>query len=765
MRLFIKDLSINNIFLKLTFLLCLVFLLPNISYGQVIDKVIFSGNKRIPDSRIQPYIISEGKNLDIELLNESIKKLHGTGLFLNIDTDLYVDGDKFVVEYLLEEMPIIGSIIFKGNKDLKTKKLKEDFPITTGSALSFSNIEKALKTIKTKYEDDNRYGTTVSFRINRRTVNSVDLYFDIVESGKSKIHNIYFFGNDNVERSELLKNIPIKEKGFWTLITSSGKISQDMIDYSASAVRNVYLQKGFLDANIGVPELVHNQNKPDMSSLYFRIQEGEKYFVRDVSVSGYENVDKAELEKNIKLKKGNVFNVKIHQEDILRLTSTYTTRGYAYANVEPKIVPHRDTREVDVEYVIDESHLVYINQINITGNKKTFDRVIRRQIDQLEGELYNSKLIKEAKDNTMATGYFENVTITEENVSEDQVNLNVNVKEQNTGTFTVGAAYSTIDGILGMVQISRNNFMGWGHTVSLRAEISQKRLDFFLRYTDPYIADWPINGGFDIFNTQREWYEYGRHSFGGSVRLGHDIIKRRLSLNYRFSPFGVRLYDLDSSASNYVREEANRGLAMSYVLGVSLAYHNLDNYMDPTRGNKSSLSMDYAGFGGDNSYLKFGANVSHYFPLALDGLLTFLIHGEVGYIHNLAATNLPVDELYRLGGINSIRGHGNGDITPKYKDNKAYGGDLYFQANLELIFPIKPDIKLKGVVFFDLGQSYAINNVDLRSQSEQLPRYSAGVGIRWVTPMGPFRIEWGIKLDQKPGEELHKFDFSIGGTF
>lgn len=765
MRLFIKNIINNNIYLIIILLLFLLFFVPNVSFAQKIDKVIFSGNKRIPDTRIQPYLINEGQNLDTKKINASIKNLHGTGLFLNIDTDLYVEGDKFVLEYILEEMPLVGSIIFNGNKEVKTKKLKEDFPITVGSALNFSNLEKALKTIKTKYEDQNRYGTTVSFRINRRTVNSVDLYFDIEERGKSKIHNIYFLGNDNIERSELLKNIPIKEKGFWTLITSSGKISQDMIDYSGESVRNVYLQHGYLDANIGVPELVHDPKKPELSSLYFRIQEGEQYYVRNVSISGYENLPLSELEGNIRFKKGDIFNVRIHQENILRLTSSYTTKGYAYANVEPKITPHRDTREVDVEYVIDESFLVYINKINITGNEKTFDRVIRRQIDQLEGELYNSKLIKEAKDNTMATGYFENVTITEENEARDKVNLNVNVKEQNTGTFTIGAAYSTIDGILGMVQISRNNFMGWGHSVSLRAEVSQKRLDFFLRYTDPYIADWPVSAGFDIFNTQREWYEYGRQSLGGSVRLGHDVIKRRLSLSYRFSAFGVNLYNLDSSASDYVREESNRGNVMSYVLGASLNYHNLDNYMDPTRGNKSSISIDYAGFGGGNSYLKFGANVSHYFPIALDGLLTFLLHGEVGYIHNLAATNLPVDELFRLGGINSIRGHGNGDITPRYKDDKAYGGDLYFQANAELIFPIKPDIKLKGVIFFDIGQSYAINNVDLRSPNEQLPRYSAGLGVRWVTPMGPFRIEWGIKLDRKPGEELHKFDFSIGGTF
>lgn len=746
----------------LAYLFLILFLWVDSSYGAVIDAVRFEGNKRIPDSRIEPYLIKAGKEFNLKELNESIKRLYGTGLFLNVDGDLFVDGDKFVLKYILEEMPIVGSIVFKGNKFVKSNKLKEDIPLKTGSVLSFSNIEKALQSIRTKYEEENRYGTKVSFRIEPRTVNSVDVYFDIVETGKSKIYDIYIYGNDNVTRDEIISKIPTKERGFWTFITSSGKISQDMIDADREIIRMLYLERGYARVSIGDPEIIHHRKDPEKAGLVFRVKEGDKYYVRSVDLMGYNKISRKELEKIIQLKKGEVFNVKKYQEDITMLTETYTSQGYAYANVEPIISLDDETREVDITYKIEESILVRIGRINISGNSTTFDRVIRRQIDQMEGALYNSRLIREAKANTMATGFFENVQIAERNVSKDEIDLDVTVKEQSTGTFTLGAAYSTIDGLLGMVQLSRNNFMGWGHSVSLRAEIAQKRTDFFFSYTDPWLFDWPVTAGLDIFSLERNWYEYSRRSVGGSIRLGHALIKRRLFMNYRVSIYEVDIFDIDSDASKYVWEQA--GKLRTHSISPSIMWNSLDNPMDPTRGNKSQFYVDFAGtiLGGDAHFLKFGLETTQYIPIALNGALTFMIHGEGGYIMPLKkGSKIPIDERFRLGGINSVRGFDYGDISPLDEDGRPYGGDKYYQFNAELIFPIKQDIKLKGVVFFDVGQAFA----EHEGIFDIAPRLSAGVGLRWITPMGPFRIEWGYKLDQRPNEVPYKFEFSIGGSF
>lgn len=754
--------------------ICLIFLTAVIAitsfninniYAAVIDEVRFEGNKRIPDTRITPYLIKAGKEFDIKEFNDSIKKLYGTGLFLNIDGDLSVDGDKFVLTYVLEEMPIVGSIIFKGNKEVKSSKLKEDFPFKTGSVLSFSSLEKALSKIKTVYEEENRYGTQVNFRIEPRTVNSVDIYFDIEEKPKAKIYNIYIYGNDNITRDAIISAIPTKERGFWSFITSSGKISQEMMDADRELIRMLYLEKGYAKVSVGHPELVYEEDAPDRASLYFRVQENDQYFVRSVDIMGNEKLSKNELSKYITLKPKDVFNIRKYQEDIAKLTEAYTSIGYAYANVEPVINLDDETKEVDITYKVEESFLVHIGRINIKGNTVTNDRVIRRQIDQMEGALYNSRLIREAKANTMGTGYFENVQIAERNVTKDVVDLDVTVKEQSTGTFSLGAAYSTIDGLLGMVQLSRNNFMGWGHSLSLRAEISQERMDFYFSYTDPWLFDWPVSAGIDLFSLEREWYEYSRRSIGGALRLGHSIIKRRLFMNYRFSVYTVDIFDIQDDASDYVRQQ--QGMLETHSFSPSIMWNSLDNPMDPTRGNKSQLYFDFAGsfLGGDAQFFKIGAETTQYFPVALNGALGFMLHGEAGYITSIKeGVPLPVDERFRLGGINSVRGYDYGDISPVDKDGHRYGGDAYYQVNAEFIFPIKQDIKLKGVIFVDMGQA-----VDTKTENyfTKMPLFTAGVGLRWVTPMGPFRIEWGYKLNREAHDtaQPYKFEFSIGGTF
>lgn len=732
------------------------------SFAVVVDEVIFEGNRRIPEARITPYLIKSGTEFTAQALDNSIKQLYQTGLFLNIDGDLYVKGDKFVLKYVLEEMPLVGSVIFNGNKKVKTKTLREKIMLKTGQALNFGLIEKAIEAIRTEYENENRYGTKIEFRIEARTINSVDVIFDITESDKAKIYNIWLYGNDNISRSEILKTIPTKERGFWTLITSSGKVSKDMIVADRETIRMMYLEKGYAQVAVGEPDVVVQEDEPDRMNMTVRIREGKQFFVRSVDIAGNGSVEADKVWKVIQLKKSDIFNIRKYQEDIGNITDLYTSSGYAYANVEPVISLDEETNEVDIVYKIEENILVKVGRITITGNKVTYDHVIRRQIDQMEGALYNSTLIREAKANTMATGYFSNVQIVEKADGKDTINLDMNVEEQSTGTFTLGAAYSTIDGIMGMVQLSRNNFMGWGHNVALKAEISQKRMDFSFSYTDPWLFDWPVSAGLDIFNLEREWYEYTRNSLGGSIRIGHSLIKRRLFMNYRFSMYTVRIFDIDSDASKYIK--AQEGYTTTHSFSPSIVWNNLNNAVDPTSGNKSQIYIDFAGtfLGGEAHFLKFGIESSQYIPLFLDGDIMLMLHAEAGYIMPLKkGSPIPIDERFRLGGINSIRGFDYGEISPKDEDGYEYGGDKYYQANVELFFPLKKDIRLKGLVFFDIGQVFS----EQEAFFSVAPRKTIGVGLRWFTPMGPFRLEWGYKLDQKPGETPYKFEFSIGGTF
>ncbi len=726
-----------------------------------VDEIVTEGNRRIPVSRVESHIVQPNTPLTMQDINDSIKAITETGLFLNVDTDLYVEGDKFILKYIFKEMPLVGAVEFSGNDELSSDTLREELALKVGKALSISQIETALYIIRAKYEDKKMYGTKVSFRMEPRTVNSVTVYFDIEENSKAQIYNIWIYGNENISRDEILKTIPVKERGFWSLISGSGKMVDEMMQASREMLRFMYLERGYAKANIGDIELVHDEVHPERVTLIFRVDEGEEYTMRSIDVAGFENIPLDEINKTIKLEVGSVFNVNNYQADLANITSLYTSRGYAYANVEPILMLDDETHEVDITYKIEEGPLVTVERINISGNAGTNDNVIRRQIDQMEGALYNSTFIQEARANTMATGYFENVEVIERNIGDNKVEIDVNVKEQSTGSFTVGVAYSTLDGILGMVQFSRNNFLGLGHNMSAQGELSAERLDLSLSYTDPWFMDWPVSVGGDVFSLEREWYEYTRSSLGASLRVGHSLIKRKLYMNYRYSWFIVDIYEIDDDASQYVKDQAGNLTTSSF--SPSLVWNTIDNPTFPTRGNKSELYFDYAGgfLGGEAQFYKVGVETTQYFPILFDGDIVLMLHAETAYIKSTDGSAIPIDERFRLGGINSLRGFDYGEVSPVDSTGAEYGGDKYYQGNVELIFPLKKDINLNGVTFFDIGNALA-EGVGMFDED---PRMSAGVGLRWLTPMGPFRLEWGYKLNKRTGESPYKFEFSIGGSF
>ena len=324
------------------------------AYAFIIDKVVIEGNKRIPESRVLPYLIKEKTEFTLEALDESIKKLYDTGLFMNIDGDIYVDGENFVLKYILEEMPLVGSVSFQGNKEIKSKTIREKVTIKTGQVLNFKSIEEALDAIRAVYEDENRYGTKVSFRIEQRTVNSVDVIFDIEESEKSKIYNIRIYGNEHITSEEIKKTIPTKERKFWSLISSSGKISKESLFADIEIIRQMYLEKGYAKVALGDADLRFSETEPEKVDMIVRIREGDQYFVRSIEIDGYENISLDTLKSVVGLKVGDIFNIRQHHANITNLTELYTSSGYAYANVEPIVSLDDETKEVDIVYVRHE---------------------------------------------------------------------------------------------------------------------------------------------------------------------------------------------------------------------------------------------------------------------------------------------------------------------------------------------------------------------------------------------------------------------------
>ncbi|MCA1933227.1 MAG: outer membrane protein assembly factor BamA, partial [Calditerrivibrio sp.] len=356
--------------------------------------------------------------------------------------------------------------------------------------------------------------------------------------------------------------------------------------------------------------------------------------------------------------------------------------------------------------------------------------------------------------------YFEEVTLKEEVVEEgkNKIGLKLNVKEKPTGMFTLGAGYSTVDGVTAMASINQQNLFGLGYSLGLKAEFSTKRTDYTLSFTNPWLFDRPVTFGVDLYNLKRSYYEYTKESTGFALRLGHPIIKRKLYINYKFAYDKIKIYDIDEASSDYIKDQEGETTTISFT--PSIVWNTLNHPLDPTKGNKSSLFVKYAGglLGGDNDFVKTGLESNQYFPLFWS--FTGMVRGEIGYA-KATSGDLPIDERYRLGGMYSIRGYKYGDISPVDSAGYAYGGDKYLLFNAEMTFPISEENKFKGVFFFDAGQVYD-NNVSYFSGEM---KKSYGFGFRWFSPIGPLRIEYGRKINPAPGESNGRWDFSIGGLF
>jgi outer membrane protein insertion porin family len=739
-------------------LITLMLFLCGTVFSATIDLVKISGNKRVPDLKILQYTVKQGSEFDLEEIDKSIRNLYQTGLFLNVSADLEIEDSMVVLVYNVSEKPFINKIYFEGNDEISEESLREKLTINEGEVFDKGKIESTIKELRAKYQDENFFNVKITYDIEERENNSVDLIFSIDEGKEAKVYRIEILGNEFYSDKKIKKTMETDEKGFFSWLTGSGKLVSDEIALDRERIRALYLNSGFMRVQVSEPEIVYNEDKTRIT-LKIRIVEGERYKVDSVNIKGNVHIDEETLLNRVTLKKGEYFSSEKFQKDIETLTESFTAIGYAFANIEPETSVDDEKHIVNITYHVDENMLYRIERIEISGNEKTRDRVIRRELEIAEGDVYSSVKIKRSKQNVQYLNYFEEVTLTEEPLPDNKMNLRLNVKEKPTGTFSIGAGYSTLDGFVGTLQIQKDNLFGLGYSLNLKGEFSSKRTDYTLSFTNKWLFDRPITFGFDLYNLERSYYDYTKKSQGGALRLGHPIVGRKLYMYYRFAYEMEDIYDIDDDASDYVKEQEGKTTVISFT--PSIVYNTTNHPLTPSKGNKSKYYIKYAGgvLGGDNNYAKTGFESSQFFPLFWK--FVGMVHGEIGYLKSLDDKPLPIDERFRLGGMYSVRGFKYGDISPKDENGYDYGGDKYVLFNVEVTFPISESANLMGVVFYDTGQVYdngeAYFSYDLRK--------SAGFGFRWYSPIGPLRLEYGKKLDKKEGESSDRWDFSIGGMF
>ena len=464
------------------------------------------------------------------------------------------------------------------------------------------------------------------------------------------------------------------------------------------------------------------------------------------------------------------------KDDVVAITDMYGSKGYAFASVSPIIKPDVSKRLVDVTFDISEGDQIFINRINITGNVKTRDKVIRRELPFDEGDIYNTTSLKQTYERLRNLNFFEDVQIIPERKGKDKVNLDVNVKEKSTGSFSIGGGYSTIDRLVGIGEITQNNFLGLGEMVKFKGEFGARRQNFVLSFLEPWLLNRPVSLRLDLFKEERYYTGYAERSLGASVSLG-----RRFwdywGITGSYSWADETYFDVIDSINTDPFFLQSEQFKTTGKIGLNFYRDSRDNYLDPRRGSNNSIYAEYAGtaLGGDNAFYKVIGDSTWYFPFYFD--TDFSLHGRIGYANGLQGRPLPLDERFFVGGMGTVRGLDWGTAGPRFPVTKPdrvtgaastvsllgdpKGGNKEVVFNAEYTFPLFNAVKLRGVVFSDAGHAYDEGEgINLSKLS-----YTAGAGVRWASPMGLIRLEYGFVLNRKEDQRAGKWEFSMGSMF
>ncbi|MFO7751038.1 MAG: outer membrane protein assembly factor BamA [Desulfobacteraceae bacterium] len=724
---------------------------------RMITGITVSGNKRIESYAILKVIdLEEGELLDPGVFPDNVKKLYAMGYFEDVRIISEKSDQGVNLVFQVTEKPSVRKIDFKGNHAYKDEELKEVLGTRTGSILNVFNINKDLSRIQALYTDKNYHNCVVEYKTKKLDHNQADLLFVIDEKEKLKIETIVIDGNKEISDKAIKKIIKTDEKGFFSWITSSGELDRNELAQDVFRIESYYKNMGFVDARVSEPEVEY---KEESIAVTFKIDEGIQYSNGTIDFKGDLLFSQEKLLENIGSDDSDLFSREQLRKDIIQLTDRYADKGFANADIAPQINRNSEKKTVDITFRIAKGSPVYIERIIISGNTKTRDKVIRRQLKVYEQQLYSKTGIQRGVQNLRRTDYFENVEVTTaRGSSDDKLDLNVNITEKATGAFSFGGGYSSEDSLFAMVSISERNLFGRGQEISLKAEVSGSSNKYTLSFTEPWLFDIPLSAGFDLYNWDKEYDYYDKDSKGGAVRLGYMIFDyTHLGFKYGFEDFELTHVD-----EEYTDVDAGRYVTSSIT--TSLGYDSRNSRINPTSGSKHRLSVEYAGggLGGEIDFVKYIGEAGWYHPLFWK--FTGFFHAKAGYLDDQSDKDIEIDyERFYLGGMRSVRGYDWQDINASDADEiEIRGGEKMIQFNAELLFPLVEDVGLTGVVFYDTGDVYE-DSEDIVLED----LYSSyGAGFRWQSPMGPIRIEYGVILDgneYKSGEG--RWEFSMGGAF
>lgn len=726
----------------------------------MVRSIEVEGNQRVAEPTIRFHITTRvGEHFSVYTIREDLKKIYGLGYFEDVSVDVAEFEGGLKVIFRVVEKPSLRSITFSGNKKVKEEDIRTNIPLNEGAILNRSLVQESINIIQVLYHQKGFLFVKIEPLYHASMENYVDLEFQITEGKKAFVRTISFTGNKNFTEKDLRKVIDTDTKGLFSFITLDGTYVRDVVKNDRVKILQYYHNHGFIDVTVGDP-VVEIDDKEARIYITFPLIEGPKYQVASMTVQGDPETDAEQLKKMLVLKEGGDFKKNLLSRDVLALTNFYSAQGYAFADVAPLTRRNPENHTVDLVLEVDKGQKVYVEKVNIKGNVRTRDNVIRREFNLSEGEAFDSSRLAMTRRNLQYTNYFQEVAIDTNRGSEDDtVVIDAQVKEKPTGVFGVGAGYSSVEEALLAFRIQQDNLGGRGQKLSLKGQFSGIRQRYRLSFWDPSVADSTIGFGMGLTNIVETFPLYEQESKGFDTTVAKDFRDYwEGSLQYRLED--IELKDLNSSAIGLIEEGSTTVAAVSPLV----TYDSTDSRYFPHRGIKQSYGSEISAnpLGSDVNFWKLNADWRRYFELKED--VVYHPRVRMGFAQGFSDDALPAFERYFVGGTSTVRGFKLRDIGPSLGEGKfrrGLGGESRFVLNNEVRFPLVQQINLSGVAFVDAGNVYEdaedFNPTDLR--------YGTGVGVRLLSPVGPIGLDYGLKIDRQPGERIGEFHLSLGSQF
>jgi outer membrane protein insertion porin family len=717
----------------------------------VIQEVKVVGQSRISVEAIRFRIKSTpGSIVHKNITRKDIEEVYSMGYFETVDAGF----DNGLLTFTVKEYPVIVNIDVQGNSAIKTDEILKSISMKKFDILNTKILKTSVDRIISLYREKGYYNVTVD-SAKKEVSGGINLTFTVKENNQLYIKKVIFDGNTAISARKLRGAMETKNRWWWGLFGHNGSYLEETLDTDLLRIEQLYADAGYMRAKAGRPII----DIKDKKGLYITIpiEEGPLFYVGKIGIEGDLIKPKEELLKVLKFKTGDKMSKSVVAQSMEALKDIYMDAGYAYVQVGPDTTQGDKPNIMNLTIRVKQGKPVHIDTIHIRGDTKTRDKVVRRELKVNEGDLYSSTAIKQSKDNLNRLGYFKSSNIDTVPKSDDTMSMLVDVEETTTGAFSVGFAYSSVDRLMGTLSLSENNLFGYGLKTKAALEYGASKKSYTLGLEDPWLFDHPVSLGMDVYSTNHEETYYTKESRGGNIRLSYPLFERvRHSIVYSLDDV-LSLSDIDPTYRENLTEEEINGYLTSAVTN-TLYRDTTNDYFRPTHGSDSAISLEYAGLGGDYHYTRVTAKYAQFFPLYKDKV-ALMLKFRWGTISPTQGDDLPEDELFTLGGLNSIRGFKYGDVGPRDSFGNVIGGRVMFVNNVEITFPFGDIPGLSGVVFYDQGNAY-----DRRIDLTNLKR-SFGGGIRWVTPMGPLRIEYGKVINPEDFESSSRWDFSIGTFF